>query len=81
MTIDTSIGLDPRRTPTSGIDDEERAKKARADGESVESDRPASDPTREDIESGNDRNVSADQGNRSGRTNKLPDEGIEIGVG
>jgi hypothetical protein len=78
MTVDTSIGLDPRQGPPSGIEDEERARKARQDGESVESDQPKKDITREDIEAGNDLNVSADQGNRSGRTNELPDEGVQI---
>ena len=80
MTIDTSIGLDdPRENQQSGIDDEESARKARRDGESVEGDQPKPDLTREDIETGNDRNTSADQGNRSGKTNKLDDDGIELG--
>ncbi len=71
----TSIGLDdPRENQQSGIDDE-----AREDGESVESDQPHPDLTREDIEAGNDTNVSADQGNRSGTTNKLHDDGIDVG--
>jgi hypothetical protein len=79
MTIDTSIGLDDPREQESGIDDEARARKAREDGESVEDDKPRPDLTREDIEAGNDRNASADQGNRSGTTNKLRDDGIEFG--
>ena len=80
MTIDTSIGLDdPRENQESGLDDEETARKAREDGESVESDQPRPDITREDIEAGNDLNASADQGNRSGTTNKLHDDGIELG--
>ncbi len=70
MTTDTSIGLDePHDTQESGIDDEKPTEKEREDR----------DLTREDIESGNDRNASADQGNRSGRTNKLHDDGIELG--
>jgi hypothetical protein len=79
MTIDTSIGLDDPRAQESGIDDEARARKARRDGQSVTEEAPKPDITSEDIESGNDRNVSADQGNRSGRTNKLTDDSIEIG--
>jgi hypothetical protein len=82
MTIDTSIGLeDPRDKHQAGEDDaltdEERARKARQEGESVESD-ARRDLTREDIERGNDRNTSADQGNRSPSSNRLPDTGVEI---
>ena len=81
MTIDTSIGLDPRDDQQSGLSDEERAeenaRKARKDGESVEREADK-DVTREDIERGNDRNTSADQGGRSGKTNKLEDRGIEV---
>ena len=81
MTIDTSIGLDPRDPQQSGRSDEERAeenaRKARKDGESVEKE-GNEDVTREDIERGNDRNTSADQGGRSGKTNKLDDRGIEV---
>ncbi len=82
MTIDTSIGLDdPRGNPPSGLTDEEiaeeRARKAREDGES-EAKEGKRDLTREDIERGNDRNTSADQGGRSGTTNKLEDRGIEV---
>ena len=80
MTIDTSIGLDdPRDNQQSGLSDDEyaeqRARKARKDGETEEG---KSDLTREDIERGNDRNTSADQGGRSGTTNKLEDRGIEV---
>jgi hypothetical protein len=80
MTVDTSIGLDdPRQNQQSGIDDETRARKARQDGDAAMNDEAGGDTTREDIESGNDRNVSADQGGRSGKTNKLADDGIEFG--
>jgi hypothetical protein len=80
MTVDTSIGLDdPRQSQQSGIDDETRAREARKDGDAAINDEAGRDTTREDIESGNDRNVSADQGNRSGKTNKLSDDGIEVG--
>ena len=72
-TTDTSIGSDePGDGPVSGIDDEALEKKERRDG----------DPdglTREDIEKGNDRNASADQLSRAGKTNKLQDDGIELG--
>lgn len=79
MTVDTSIGLDDPRNPTqSGIDDETRARKERKEGDAVE-DEAKGDLTREDIERGNDRNTSADQGNRSGTTNKLRDGGIDLG--
>ncbi len=82
MTIDTSIGLDdPRENQQSGLSDEEiaeeRARKAREDGESEEKEGKR-DVTREDIERGNDRNTSADQGGRSGTTNKLEDGGVEV---
>jgi hypothetical protein len=80
MTIDTSIGLDdPRDGQESGIDDEARERKAREEGESVESGGTGHDLTREDIEQGNDRNTSADDLGRSGKTNKLHDDGIELG--
>ncbi len=83
MTIDTSIGADDPRTRESGIDDEalaeERTRKAREDGESVQNDQPRPDLTREDIEAGNDRNTTADQNGRSGTTNKLHDSGIDLG--
>ncbi len=84
MTIDTSIGLDdPRENQQqSGLSDEEiaeeKARKARRDGESEEKEAKR-DLTREDIERGNDRNTSADQGGRAGTTNKLDDRGIEVG--
>ena len=69
MNGDTAIGTDdPRDSKQSGIDDEDLAKT-----------NPQKDLTREDIESGNDRNVSSDQGNRSGKTNKIRDDTIEIG--
>ena len=82
MTIDTSIGLDdPRNNQQSGRTDEERAeeaaRKARQDGASEEKEGKR-DVTREDIERGNDHNTSADQGGRSGTTNKLEDRGIEV---
>ena len=82
MTIGASIGIvDPRQQAQAGQDDaltdEERARKARGEGNAVESD-ARRDLTREDIERGNDRNTSADQGNRSPRTNRLPDEGVQI---
>ena len=78
MTIDTTIGLDdPRDNQQSGLSDEERARKARSHGESEEKE-GKKDVTREDIERGNDRNTSADQGGRSGTTNKLEDRGIEV---
>ena len=80
MTSDASIGLDdPRDNKQSGIDDEQDARTARRDGESVQNDQPRPELTREDIEAGNDGNTSADQGNRGGRTNKLADDGIELG--
>jgi hypothetical protein len=79
MTIDTSIGLDDPREQESGIDDEARARKAREDGETESDGERRPDLTREDIEAGNDRNTSADQGNRGGTTNKLTDDGIELG--
>ena len=83
MTVDTSIGLDDPRSPTqSGIDDETRdearAREARKQGDAVEQEAKG-DLTREDIERGNDRNTAADQGNRSGATNKLKDDGIDLG--
>ena len=78
MTIDTSIGLDdPRRNEQSGLSDEDLARKARKDGESEEKE-GRQEVTREDIERGNDRNTSADQGGRSGTTNKLEDRGVEV---
>ena len=80
MTTDTSIGLDdPRDNQQSGIDDEARERKARQDGESVQNDDAGHDLTREDIETGNDRNTTADQNSRSGTTNKIHDDGIELG--
>ena len=80
MTIDTSIGLDdPRNAPQSGIDDEAIERKKREEGESVMNDDAGHDVTREDIESGNDRNVSADDLGRSGRTSKDLDDAIELG--
>ncbi|MEO8937912.1 MAG: hypothetical protein ABI277_08630 [Burkholderiaceae bacterium] len=76
MTTDTSIGLDgPEDTPQSGIDDEERERRER---ENVDG-RSGRDLTSEDIQSGNDRNTSADDLGRSGKTNKLDDDGIELG--
>ena len=79
MTVDTSIGLDdPRGPEQSGLDDEARARKARKEGDAVEQESNG-DLTREDIERGNDRNTTADQGNRSGTTNKLRDDGIDLG--
>ncbi len=66
MTTDTSIG-DEDDSKTSGIDD---ASEVREDD---------ADVTAEDIEEGNDRNVSSDQGNRSGKTNKIKDDAIELG--
>ncbi len=84
MTIDTSIGLDDPRedadsNPVSGIDDEARERKAREDGESVMNDDAGHIVTREDIEADNDRNVSADDGGRSGTTNRIRDDSIDIG--
>lgn len=82
MTSNSSIGAGDPRTQESGIDDEalaeESTRKAREDGESVLNDQPRPDLTREDIEAGNDRNASADQNNRSGRTNKLDGDSIDI---
>ncbi len=86
MTIDTSIGLDdPRTLRQAGEDDaltdEEREAKARRDrdeGDAVESE-DRRDVTREDIERGNDRNTSADGLGRAPRSNKLPDEGVQVG--
>ena len=79
MTIDTSIGLDdPSGSKESGIDDETLAREARNKGDAVEREANG-DLTREDMERGNDRNTAADQGNRSGTTNKLRDDGIELG--
>lgn len=49
---------------------------------SVESDEPGGDVTREDIEREgtrqDDRNTSADQSSRSGKTNKIHDDAIRI---
>ncbi len=74
MTSDTSIGLDdPRDAPQSGIDDEAIEKNKREDGGARH------DLTAEDIESGNDRNVSADDGGRAGRSSKDLDDAIELG--
>ena len=71
MAGDTSIGDDdPNDAKQSGIDDEAGAGKDGA---------PARDLTSEDIEAGNDRNVSVDQGNRSGRTSRTTDDTIELG--
>ena len=80
MTTDASIGLDdPRDNQQSGIDDEARERKAREDGERVSKDDPGHDLTAEDIARGNDRNTSADDLGRSGTTNKIDDDGIELG--
>ncbi len=92
MTIDTSIGLDdPSVRKQSGIDDEAVARKKdddkrddkrddkHDDGEASMDDDGGRDLTSEDIAAGNDRNVSADQGNRSGRTSKTRDDAIELG--
>ncbi len=81
MSGDTAIGLDDPRDGSrdarqSGIDDEERAEQAREDDGTEKPDR---DLTREDIEAGNDHATSADQNNRSGKTNKLDDDGIQLG--
>ncbi len=58
----------------SGIDDESRVRKDDPDGEgAIHTDR---DTTAEEIEEGNDRNVSSDQGNRSGATNRIRDDGV-----
>ena len=74
----TSIGdAEPDDSPQSGIEDEAHVRRKDPDGEgAAQTDR---DTTAEDIAQGNDRNVSADQGNRSGKTNKLEDDGIELG--
>ena len=78
MTSATSIGQeDPPSAPQSGIDDESTARTQ--DGESVLNDDAGHDVTREDIESGNDQNVSADDLGRSGRTSKDLDAAIELG--
>ena len=71
MTIDTSIGLDdPQRArEQSGLPDEERAGQDREKRKSVED---------EDANKRNDRNTSADQGNRSGRTNRSDDDSIQV---
>lgn len=71
MTIDTSIGLDdPQRAKEqSGFPDEERARREREKRDSVED---------EDANKSNDRNTSADQGNRSGKTNKIDDDSIQV---
>ena len=81
MTVDTSIGLDdPRDGEQSGIEDEARERKAREDGEAaMDDDGPKRDITAEDIEHGDDLDTSADQPNRSGTTNKLHDDDIELG--
>ena len=81
MTVDTSIGSgDPRvQAQQSGIDDEAVARKKREDGESVMNDDAGHDVTAEDIASGNDRNVSADDLGRSGKTSKDLDDAIELG--
>ena len=81
---DTAIGTeDPRDgardVQISGIDDEERVRFAQEGGESVLNDDAGHAITREDIEAGNDGNTSADQNNRSPKTNKLDDDGIELG--
>lgn len=71
MTIDNSIGLDNRQEADEkeGFPDERRAREAREKGEKV---------SREDTERANDRNTSADNGNRSGKTNKIADDSIEV---
>ena len=81
MSGETAIGLDDPRDGSrdaqqSGIDDEERAEKAREDAGTGT---PGGDLTREDIEAGNDERTSADQLGRSGKTNKLDDDGIQLG--
>lgn len=87
MTSDTSIGLDDPRRQESGLDDEDekerRAREARKEGDAVgdeaRSGTKSGDLTAEDIERGNDRNTSADDMGRSGTTNKLKDDGIDVG--
>ncbi len=80
MTTDTSIGLDyPIDNPQSGIDDEARERTLREGGDGLTNDDVGHDLTREDIEQGNDQNTSADQGNRSGKTNRIADDMIELG--
>ena len=71
MTIDTSIGLEDeqRDKEQSGFPDEERATQERNKRGSVE----GNDATRS-----NDRNTSADQGNRSGKTNRSDDDSIQV---
>ncbi len=80
MTSTTSIGDDDPRSKESGIDDEAGTPEGRKPG-SPAADEKKGDLTREDIERGNDRNSSADEMGRSGRTNRLPDPGIRISDG
>jgi hypothetical protein len=81
MTVDASIGADDPRTRESGIDDEtlaqEEEQKKRRDGDAAL--KEGGDLTREDIERGNDRNVSADSLGRAPKSNKLSDDGISVG--
>jgi hypothetical protein len=73
----TSIGEEDPDITESGIDDEAHVRKDDPEGEgAIDTER---DVTAEDIARGDDRNVSADQGNRSGTTNKLKDDGIDLG--
>ena len=74
----TSIGDEEQQDePVSGIDDEAHVREEDRDGEGAA--QTERDTTAEDIEHGNDRNVSADQNNRAGKSNKLKDDGIELG--
>ena len=80
MTTDTAIGLDdPGHEKQSGIEDEDRSHETHEGEESVLNDAPRPDLTREDIEKGNDLNTQADQLARAPKTNKLDDDGIELG--
>jgi hypothetical protein len=83
MTVDASIGADDPRTRESGIDDEtlseEEARKKRSDGDTAMQDRKPGDLTSEDIARGNDRNTSADSLGRAPKSNRLSDDGIDVG--
>lgn len=78
---DTSIGDEPGGLQTSGIRDEDQERKTPAEGESVLNDDAGHELTREDIEAGkdNDSNASADQLQRSGTTNKIHGDPIDLG--
>ena len=78
---DTSIGDEPGQAQESGIGDADDGKQTGDSGESVLNDDAGHDLTREDIEAGHDddNNTSADGLQRSGTTNKLHGDVIDLG--